>query len=77
MLTASLILLKGEIKIQQQIILRKRHQGRFDERYKRVTLYLENSIFDDVQELRQQGFGLTEMVNIALADFIERQKKIS
>ena len=60
--------------MQKPILLRKRHQGRFDECHKRVTLYLENSIFDEVQALRQQGFGLTEMVNIALADFIEKQK---
>lgn len=63
--------------MQQQILLRKRHQGRFDECHKRVTLYLENSIFDEVQALRQQGFGLTEIVNVALARFIETQKKIS
>ncbi len=40
----------------------------FDETHKRVTLYFQNNVFEEVQALREQGAipNLTEFVNRAV-----------
>ncbi len=42
--------------------------GTFEEEHKRVTLYLQNAAYEEIQSLRERGIipNLTEFVNKAL-----------
>lgn len=48
--------------------------GTFEERHKRVTLYLELPLFDQVQALRREGkiTNMTHFVNKALNFFLKK-----
>lgn len=49
--------------------------GTFEERHKRVTLYLELPLYDQIQELRRERkiTNMTHFVNDALNFFLERK----
>ncbi len=42
--------------------------GTFEEEHKRVTLYLQNAVYEEIQSLRERGIitNLTEFVNKVL-----------
>lgn len=39
---------------------------RYEDRYRRITIYLENEIYDKLQVLRNRGFTQTTVINAAL-----------
>ena len=43
---------------------------KFEERNKRITLYLENDVYADLQAIRSQGVSQSMLVNLALKEFI-------
>ena len=46
------------------------HKGpKFEERHKRITLYLENEVYSDLQAIRSQGISQSLVVNLALKEF--------
>ena len=48
--------------------------ARYEDRYKRLTLHIENRLFDELQRLRKLGFTQTAVVNAALEEFLEKKK---
>ena len=48
---------------------------RYEDRYKRLTLHIENRLFDELQRLRKLGFTQTAVVNAALEDFLGKEMK--
>lgn len=40
--------------------------GRFEDRHKRITIYLEREVYDQLQSLRGRGYSQTRVVNAAL-----------
>jgi len=65
-------------KINSGYIYKRRQGGRkrktFEERHKRVTLYFQNKVYEEVQALREQGkiTNLTEFVNNAIREYLEK-----
>lgn len=45
--------------------------SRFEDRYRRITLYLENDIYADLQLLRGPGMSQSSIVNAALKQFFK------
>ena len=43
---------------------------KFEERNKRITLYLENEVYADLQAIRSQGLSQSMIVNLAVKEFI-------
>ena len=43
---------------------------KYEERHKRITLYLENEVFADLQAIRSQGVSQSMIVNLAVKEFI-------
>lgn len=52
-------------------------KARYEERYKRITIYLENEIYDKLQVLRKQGFTQTAVINAALEELLEKEHGLS
>ncbi|MFZ5651828.1 MAG: hypothetical protein ACOY4I_13375 [Bacillota bacterium] len=53
----------------------RRSRGpRFEERYRRVTTYLENGLFREVESLRERGkiLNVTAMFNEAVREHIQK-----
>lgn len=50
---------------------------RYEDRHKRITIHLENTIHDKLQVLRKQGFTLTAVINAALEEFLEKEQGLS
>ena len=49
------------------------HKGpKFEERYKRITIYLENEVFAEVQAIRSQGINQTTLINAAVKEFVQK-----
>ena len=44
----------------------------FEQRHRRVTLYLENAVYADLQVIRRQGISQSTIVNLAVKEFLER-----
>lgn len=44
----------------------------FEQRHRRVTLYLENAVYADLQVMRRQGISQSTLVNLAVKEFLER-----
>ena len=44
----------------------------FEQRHKRITLYLENAVYADLQVMRRQGISQSTLVNLAVKEFLER-----
>ena len=42
---------------------------KFEERHTRITLYLENDVFSDLQALRSQGISQSLILNTALKEY--------
>lgn len=47
-------------------------QSRFEDRHRRVTLYLENDVYADLQLLRNTGMSQSQIVNNALKEYISK-----
>lgn len=49
--------------------------GTFEDRHKRVTLYLELPLFEEIQELRLEGkiSNMTRFVNTALRYYLDEE----
>lgn len=45
---------------------------KFEDRYRRITIYLENEIYDKVQEKRRQGISQTALINAALKNLLDK-----
>ncbi len=41
-------------------------KGRFEDRHKRITIYLERDIYENLQIMRSRGFSQTRLINKAL-----------
>ena len=50
---------------------------RYEDRYRRITIYLEIGIYEKLQVLRKQGFTQTAVINAALEEFLERENGLS
>ena len=48
------------------------HPLPFEQRHRRITLYLENAVYADLQVIRKQGVSQSTLVNLAVKDFLER-----
>ena len=44
----------------------------FEQRHRRITLYLENAVYADLQVMRRQGISQSTLVNLAVKEFFER-----
>ena len=44
----------------------------FEQRHRRITLYLENAVYADLQVMRRQGISQSTIVNLAVKEFLER-----
>ena len=44
----------------------------FEQRHRRITLYLENAVYADLQVMRRQGISQSTLVNLAVKEFLER-----
>ena len=44
----------------------------FEQRHRRVTLYLENAVYADLQVMRRQGISQSMLVNLAVKEFLQR-----
>ena len=44
-------------------------RGKFEERHRRITIYLEWGLYDKLQELRIEGISQTRVINDALRCF--------
>ena len=44
----------------------------FELRHRRITLYLENAVYADLQVMRRQGISQSTLVNLAVKEFLER-----
>ena len=44
----------------------------FEQRHRRITLYLENAVYADLQVMRRQGISQSTLVNLAVKEFHER-----
>ena len=44
----------------------------FEQRHRRITLYLENAVYSDLQVMRRQGISQSTIVNLAVKEFLER-----
>ena len=47
--------------------------ARYEDRYKRLTLHIQNKLYDELQRLRRLGFTQTAVVNAALEEFLEKE----
>ena len=45
-------------------------QGSFEDRHRRITLYLENDVYADLQLLRGSGISQSNIVNEALKEYM-------
>ena len=45
---------------------------KFEERNRRITIYLENAVFDELQAIRSQGVNQSMVVNLAVREFLEK-----
>lgn len=50
-------------------------QGKFEDRHKRITIYLEREVYDQLQIMRSRGFSQTRVINNALRLFWEELGK--
>ena len=48
------------------------HPLPFEQRHRRITLYLENAVYADLQVIRKQGISQSTLVNLAVKEFLER-----
>jgi len=50
------------------------YRPRFEERHKRVTTYLENDLYREIESLREQGkiLNLKSLYNDALRDYLQK-----
>ena len=48
-------------------------KARYEDRHKRITIYLEQEIYDKLQVLRKQGFTQTAVINAALEEFLAKE----
>ena len=46
--------------------------AKFEDRHRRLTIYLENEVFADLQALRSQGIRQSPVVNLALKEFFAK-----
>lgn len=44
----------------------------FEQRHRRITLYLENAVYADLQVVRRQGISQSMLVNLAVKEFLQR-----
>lgn len=44
----------------------------FEQRHRRITLYLENQVHAELQVLRRQGVSQSVVVNLALREFFKQ-----
>ena len=47
-------------------------QSSFEDRHRRITLYLENDVYADLQILRNTGMSQSRIVNDALKSYINK-----
>lgn len=47
---------------------------KFEERHKRVTTYLENEVYNEIESLRERGLimNITATVNAALKEYVKK-----
>lgn len=45
------------------------NKGKFEDRHKRITIYLEREIYEQLQILRSRGYSQTRIINNALKLF--------
>jgi hypothetical protein len=50
-------------------------QSSFEDRHRRITLYLENDVYADLQILRGSGTSQSQIVNDALKTYMSTSKK--
>lgn len=46
---------------------------RYEDRHRRITIYLEQEIYDKLQVLRKQGLTQTAVINAALEEFLAKE----
>ena len=51
--------------------------AKFEERFKRITLYLENDVYSDLQAIRSQNIPMSTVVNKALKEFFQNNWPLS
>lgn len=44
-------------------------KGKFEDRHRRITIYLERDVYDRLQVVRGQGHSQTRVINSALRQF--------
>ena len=52
-----------------QVDQRRVPRGKFEERHRRITIYLEWDLYDKLQERRIEGISQTRVINDALRRF--------
>jgi len=50
--------------------------GKFEDRHHRITIYLENTVYDQVQKLRHQGIKQSVLINTALKEFLKTENEM-
>ena len=60
---------------QDETSLRSEQALTFEQRHRRITLYLENAVYADLQVVRRQGISQSTLVNLAVKEFLERNWK--
>lgn len=50
-------------------------KGKFEDRHKRITIYLEREIYEQLQIMRSRGYSQTRIINNALRLFFEELGK--
>lgn len=50
----------------------KQKKLKFENRHTRVTIYLLNSVYDSLMELRELGYSQTDLMNEAVKDLTDK-----
>ena len=64
-------------KINARIIAQNKEEGpkkrlKYEERNRRITIYLANEVYADLQAIRSQGVNQSLVINLALQEFLEK-----
>lgn len=52
-------------------------RGRFEDRHKRITIYLEREIYEQLQVMRSRGYSQTKVINNALKLCWDKMREIN
>lgn len=58
---------------------RRNHKLKYEERHRRVTIYIENKLHHEIESLRERGLILNKsaMINTALKEYIQKHHTIT